>query len=74
MSGITLLQAQAQLDSWMAASMAVATNQSYSIAGRSLTRVNASEILNQIKHWNNLVKMLSASNSGRSRTRYVVTE
>ena len=44
MAGITLAQAQAQLDAWLAASLATATGQAYEIAGRRLTRANAAEI------------------------------
>ncbi len=73
MAGITLVQAQAQLDAWLAASSAVAGGQSYSIAGRSLSRVDAAEIRQQITYWNGMVSRLTASASGRRRrTRYVV--
>lgn len=63
MPGITLEQAQAQLDAWLAASAAVAQGQSYSITtesgSRSLTRANAQEIMAQIKFWDTQVKRLS---------------
>jgi hypothetical protein len=59
MPGITLIQAEEQLAAWLAASTATATGQSYSIAGRSLTRANANEIRDQIKFWDNQVKRLS---------------
>lgn len=59
MAGITLAQAEAQLVLWLAASQAVALNQSYSIEGRSLTRANASEIRQQIDFWDNKCKALS---------------
>jgi len=72
MAGITLVQAQAQLDAWLAASLAVANNQSYSIAGRSLTRVDAAEIGNQVDRWQNKVNDLTRIAAGRGRTRYVV--
>ena len=74
MAGITLAIAEAQLVIWLAASEAVATGQSYSIKDRSLTRANAAEIREQIKFWDGLVKSISASASGRGRTRYVVPE
>ena len=65
MSGITLAHAQAQLELWLAASAAVAAGQSYSIStgggSRSLSRVNAAEILNQIEFWDAKVKRLSNS-------------
>jgi hypothetical protein len=69
MAGITLAQAQAQLDAWLAASTAVSQGQSYSVAGRSLTRVNAGEINDQIKFWNSWVIRL-ASGVGGIRVRY----
>jgi hypothetical protein len=59
MAGITLTQAQAHLDAWMAADLAVATGQSYSIAGRSLTRANAAEINKNIEKWEAKVKSLT---------------
>lgn len=59
MAGITLAQAQAQLDSWIAADTAVATGQSYSIGGRTLSRANAKEIRENIEYWDVKVKHLS---------------
>ena len=72
MAGVTLTQAQAQLDAWIAASLAVASNQSYSIGGRSLTRANATEIKNMIDYWEN--RVLQLTSPARRRTRYVVNE
>jgi Family of unknown function (DUF6148) len=72
MAGITLAQAQSQLDAWLAASLAVASSQSYSIAGRSLTRADARTINDMVTKWQNEVNRLTRANSGRSRTRYVV--
>lgn len=74
MSGITLPQAQAQLDLWLAASEAVAKKQSYSIAGRSLTLADAADIQKSIQYWDTKVQKLSASASGRGRVRYGVSE
>jgi hypothetical protein len=59
MAGITITQANAQLDSWLTASTAVATGQSYSIGGRSLTRANAKEIRENITFWDMQVKRLT---------------
>lgn len=73
MAGITLAQAEAQLAAWIAASTAVASGQSYSIAGRSLTRVDAGEIRSTIDYWDGKVRSLTAAASGRRRTRYAVT-
>lgn len=72
MAGITLAQAQAQLDAWLAASLATATGQAYEIAGRRLTRANAAEITANIDTWNARVVTLSLRASGRSRSRTVV--
>lgn len=79
MAGITLAQAQAQLDAWLTASSVVATSQSYEIdtgnGSRKLTRADAAEIRQQIAFWDSRVKALtSASAGGRRRTRYVVPE
>jgi len=60
MSAISLEQAQSQLDAWLAASLAVAQGQSYSIGGRTLTRVNAREIVTCISWWSSTVKRLQA--------------
>jgi hypothetical protein len=59
MAGITLVQAEAQLTAWIAASTAVASGQSYSIAGRSITRADAKEIRESITYWDTQVKRLS---------------
>ena len=72
MAGITLLQAQAQLDSWIAASLAVAQGQRYMINGRELWRVDAKVIRESIDYWNQQVTLLSISQSGRSRAHTVV--
>ena len=44
MAGISLKQAREHLNIWLEADKAVATGQSYSIAGRTLTRSDAAEI------------------------------
>ena len=59
MAGITLAQAETKLAEWIAADTAVATGQSYSIAGRSLTRANAKEIRDNIVFWDSQVKRLT---------------
>lgn len=71
MAGITLAQAEAQLALWVAASAAVAAGQSYSIKDRSLSRVDAGEIRQQIEYWDQWVRRLTPR--ARRRTRYVVT-
>ncbi|AWI57175.1 DUF6148 family protein [Sinorhizobium fredii] len=74
MAGITLAQAQAQLDLWLNADAAVARKQSYSIAGRSLTLADASDIRANIEYWNSMVQKLTAAATGRGRLRYGVAE
>lgn len=68
MAGITLEQAQAKLDTWMAAEDAVASGQEYSIASntgsRSLKRADLAEVREQVKFWNGQVKELSRGSSG----------
>lgn len=67
MAGITLAQAQAQLDSYLAAETAVLANQSYEIAGRKLTRANLEFIQKGIEIWDGRVKNLSNRATGRTR-------
>jgi hypothetical protein len=59
MAGITKAQAEAQLALWLAADTAVATGQSYSVAGRSLTRADAADITEKIIFWERQVQRLS---------------
>lgn len=59
MAGITLAQAESKLTTWLAAEDAVAEGQSYSIAGRTLTRANLADIREAITHWDRRVKQLS---------------
>lgn len=74
MAGITLDHAEEQLSVWLAASSAVAANQSYSINGRSLTRVDAGEIRKQIDYWQGWVTKLAKAATGRRRMRYGVSQ
>ena len=60
MGTITLAQAQAKLDKWLAADDAVATGQSYMIDGIAFTRANAKMIRDNIDYWNNKVAELDA--------------
>jgi hypothetical protein len=59
MAGITLAQAQAQLDAFLAASLAVANNQSYSIGDRTYTRADAEAIQDAIDRWDERVRRLT---------------
>ncbi len=69
MAGITLPQAQAQLEAWLAADMAVAKKQSYRIADRQLTFADAAEVTEKINYWSGKVQELSQRAAGRSRAR-----
>lgn len=68
MTGITLTHAQAQLDAYLAAELAVLSGQRYEIAGRMLQRANLAEIRDGLKYWDMKVKELSARSSGRRRS------
>lgn len=59
MAGIELATAQTHLDLWLAADLAVADAQDYTIAGRSLTMADAEDIRKNITHWNSEVKRLT---------------
>ena len=67
MAGITLSEAQAQLDLWLAASKAVASGQEYSIDNRKLRRADAAEIRNQINYWQDCVSRLNRASRGGGR-------
>lgn len=72
MAGITLEQAQAQLNAYLSAETSVLAGQSYEIAGRKLSRANLAEIQRGITIWNGLVIELSGRARGRNRTRTLV--
>ncbi len=58
---ITLAQAQAHLDAWIAADLAVALGQEYSIGGRSLRRVDVPQIRQQIGYWSQVVRQFTTA-------------
>lgn len=72
MAGITLAQAQTQLNAYLTAETAVLTGQSYEIAGRKLSRADLDSIQLGIKTWNARVVTLSNQAQGRSRSRTIV--
>lgn len=72
MAGITLVQAQLKLDTYLDAETAVLGGQSYEIAGRKLTRANLQEIQTGVSIWDSRVKQLYRTASGRGRSRTVV--
>ena len=65
---IPSIQAQTALDAWIAADLAVAKGQSYSMNGRSLTLANAKEIREQIQYWERRVAALSSNRSSGSNS------
>lgn len=68
MAGITLPQAQAKLDAYMAAETAVLGGQEYEIAGRRLKRADLTSIRQGIDYWQGKVDDLTAKSSGRGRS------
>ncbi|MCE2910384.1 MAG: DUF6148 family protein [Burkholderiaceae bacterium] len=68
MAGLTLAQAQAQLDAYLAAETAVLGGQEYEIGGRRLRRADLRSIQQGITLWNQRVQELSARGSGRGRS------
>ncbi|MCB4365412.1 hypothetical protein KIH07_16840 [Hydrogenophaga taeniospiralis] len=72
MAGITLAQAQAQLDAYLAAETAALANKSYEIAGRKLTRQDLTQIQQGISLWSARVSQLTASASRRGRSATMV--
>lgn len=68
MAGITQAQAQAQLDAWLAASLAIAKNQSYTVGMRTYTRADAKVVTDQVTYWQQM--LASLSRGGGMRVRY----
>lgn len=68
MAGITLAQAQARLDQYLAAEEAVLTGQSYEIGGRKLTRADLADIQKGIEIWNARTETLTSKASGGRRS------
>jgi hypothetical protein len=70
MAGITLAQAQAQLDAYLAAETAALARKSYTINGRSMTFQDLPAIQSGIQLWSGRVSELSmrATRRGRSAT------
>lgn len=72
MAGISLQQAQTQLDSYLAAETAALTGQSYEINGRKLTRADLADIQAGITLWSRRIGELSNRATGRGRSRTLV--
>ncbi len=63
---ITLQTARDALNAWVAADLAVAKGQSYSMNGRSITLANIREVREQIHYWERRVAALSGYNKNAS--------
>lgn len=68
MAGLTLAQCEAKLAEWMAADTAVQNNQSYTIDGRSLSRVGAKVIQENIDIWDRRCQRKGRTGGGPSIT------
>ncbi len=71
MAGITLEQAQAKLDAYLAAEAKILLGQSVMIDGESLTRANLDLVQRGVVLWDQRVKSLSSGASGRGRMRTI---
>lgn len=73
MTGLTLAEAQAQLDDWLAASRAVAAGQAFTIStatgSRTLTRADAKEVREMIDYWSAKVADLTPGRRRVARVR-----
>lgn len=72
MAGITLAQAQAQLDAYVAAEAAVLNNQSYKIGQREFKRADLAAIQAGIDRWSAKVEALSMTRANGGRGRSIV--
>jgi len=61
---MTLAEAQVQLAAWEAASLALATGQSYTIGTRELTRADWGSVRDAIGYFENKVAKLTAGTTG----------
>jgi len=70
-SACTVAELRCSLDLWKQAEAAVATSQSYTIAGRALTRADAAEIRSFILLYARAATLAEAASSGRPASRFV---
>jgi hypothetical protein len=61
---MTLVQAQAQLDAWLAASLAIAKGKEHSIGDRRIRFEDGAEVRAQIAFWTRKVNDLSSGSRG----------
>lgn len=64
---ITLPDAVAELNRWLAALSSVSSGSSYSVGGRTLTRLDVTDIRAEIQRWHNTVLSLDALDNGKVR-------
>lgn len=64
---MTLTQAQAQLDAWLAASLALASGKEHTIGDRRIRFEDGAEVREQIAMWQRQVNALTAAASGAPR-------
>ena len=65
---VTLTVANTALNAWIAADLAVAKGQSYSMNGRSLTLANVKEIREQIIYWERRITQLRPNHQNQLYT------
>lgn len=74
MAAWTLATAQEHLAAWMAAELALATAQEYTIntggSARSLKRSNLAEVANQVRFWKKEVDKLSTTKPANGKFRF----
>lgn len=68
----TLVQAQEHLAAWLAADLACAGGQSYTIGSRTLTRADLTDIARQLAFWRREVTRLQDGRSAGPRIRRVI--
>ncbi|MBY0088108.1 DUF6148 family protein [Brevibacillus brevis] len=71
MSLYTYEVAKKHLDAWLACDLALATSQSYTISGRTLTRANLKDVQEQIRYWQKQVDDIQREQSGAGPRRRV---
>jgi hypothetical protein len=71
MAGLTLDQAEAKLNEWLAADTDLQSGQTVRFGERFLTRADALEVRNNITYWQQKCQELSQLAQGRGRSRTV---
>lgn len=71
MTGITLAQAEARLEAYLAAEQKILLGQRVEIDGQSLTRADLKSVQEGIAVWNARARALQSASTGRGRMRTV---